>query len=115
MSLPVVFETQEQIQHLTYVYSTVFQHWLTWDHADEDDMFENGGNSFIHELSEFSKKIGKDNEFIYLDYAYKTQNPLGSYGKENIDKIRAVAKKYDPDGVFQTMVPGGFKISDVHA
>lgn len=78
-------------------------------------MFQRAGDSFIHDLSKFAKKIGKDNEFIYLDYAYKDQNPLGSYGKENVEKIMAAAKKYDPKGVFQKMVPGGFKISDVNA
>lgn len=41
------------------------------------------------------------------------QDPLGSYGPDNVAKIRAAAKKYDPKQVFQTRVPGGFKISKV--
>jgi hypothetical protein len=28
-----------------------------------------------------------------------------------VARIRAAAKKYDPEGVFQTRAPGGFKIS----
>lgn len=39
------------------------------------------------------------------------QDPLGSYGPRNVAKIREVAKKYDPKGVFQNKAPGGFKIS----
>lgn len=38
------------------------------------------------------------------NYADETQKPLKSYGEENIKKICAAAKKYDPEGVFQTMV-----------
>jgi hypothetical protein len=41
------------------------------------------------------------------------QDPLSSYGPDNVAKIRAAAKKYDPKQVFQTRVPGGFKISKV--
>jgi hypothetical protein len=48
-----------------------------------------------------------------LDYADITQDPLASYGAENVKKMKAAAKKYDPQGVFQNLVPGGFKISKV--
>jgi hypothetical protein len=30
-----------------------------------------------------------------------------------VEKMKAAAKKYDPFGVFQKLVPGGFKISKV--
>lgn len=41
------------------------------------------------------------------------EDPLGSYGVENVAKIRAAARKYDPNQVFQKRFPGGFKISKV--
>jgi hypothetical protein len=69
------------------------------------------GEKYIAELDEFAKSVGADNPWIYLDYAFATQDPLASYGEDNLQKIRDVAKKYDPEGVFQTMVPGGFKVS----
>ena len=49
-------------------------------------------------------------DFIYLNYADISQPVLQSWGSENIDKLQAASKKYDPRGVFQTQVPGGFKI-----
>ena len=52
-------------------------------------------------------------DWQYLNYADAYQDPLGSYGSANVDKIRAAAKKYDPKGMFQTQAPGGFKISKV--
>jgi hypothetical protein len=30
-----------------------------------------------------------------------------------VEKMRKVAKKYDPDGVFQNKAPGGFKVSRI--
>lgn len=50
-------------------------------------------------------------DWQYLNYADAYQDPLASYGADNLEKIRAAATKYDPNGVFQTKVPGGFKIS----
>lgn len=46
--------------------------------------------------------------------ADRVKDPLASYGAENVAKIRAAAAKYDPRQIFQTRVPGGFKISSVH-
>ena len=74
-------------------------------------MFQSAGDSMIRDLSAYAESISKDNEFIYLDYAFENQNPLKSYGLENVEKLKAVSEKYDPRGVFQTLVPGGFKIS----
>lgn len=54
-------------------------------------------------------------EFIYLNYADTSQDPLGSYGSENVAFMRDVAKQYDPQGWWQRRVPGGFKISRVTA
>ncbi|KAI3316704.1 hypothetical protein HD806DRAFT_541991 [Xylariaceae sp. AK1471] len=50
-------------------------------------------------------------EWTCLDYADKSQDPLASYGVENINRLKAIAAKYDPDQVFQELCSGGFKIS----
>ena len=49
-------------------------------------------------------------DFIYLNYADISQQVLQSWGSSNVAKLQAASKKYDPSGVFQTQVPGGFKI-----
>ncbi|PGG97257.1 hypothetical protein GX51_07407 [Blastomyces parvus] len=74
---------------------------------------QTGMSAMLAELREFSKSLCGESRLIYMNYADSSQDPLGSYGKENVDHIRRVAAKYDPSGVFQTRVPGGFKISRV--
>lgn len=64
-------------------------------------------------MQEYAASVGGLVRWTYLNYADGTQNPLGSYGPENVAKIRAAAAKYDPNGVFQTQTPGGFKVSRV--
>ncbi|KAI0378557.1 hypothetical protein F5Y04DRAFT_261693 [Hypomontagnella monticulosa] len=51
--------------------------------------------------------------WLYLNYASPDQKVLESYGKENVEKMRKAAAKYDAGGVFQRLCPGGFKISSV--
>ena len=51
--------------------------------------------------------------FTYLNSADKSQDPLGSYGAENVRLIREAAAKYDPRHVFQRLSRGGFKLSNV--
>lgn len=53
-------------------------------------------------------------DWTYLNYADKSQDPLGSYGEENVRRLQAIAMKYDPAQVFQQLYPGGFKISHVN-
>ncbi|KAL4972844.1 hypothetical protein BDW66DRAFT_169148 [Aspergillus desertorum] len=84
----------------------------SWDNAADDALFQRLCREAMAELDEYAKSIGKYNEYIYLNYADVTQNPLRGYGDENVEFIRQVAERYDPDGVFQTQVPGGFKVSE---
>ncbi|KAI1634838.1 hypothetical protein F4809DRAFT_616394 [Biscogniauxia mediterranea] len=65
------------------------------------------------DLKEYAASVGADSEWVYLNYADPTQDPLASQGAENVEFMRATALKYDPEGVFQTRAPGGFKISKV--
>ncbi|RWA06752.1 hypothetical protein EKO27_g8356 [Xylaria grammica] len=51
--------------------------------------------------------------WVYMNYADRSQKVLQSYGEDNVKKMKEVAVKYDPDGVFQRLCPGGFKLADV--
>lgn len=53
--------------------------------------------------------------WLYLNYAHSSQDVLKGYGQENVQKIRDAARKYDPEGVFQRLCPGGFKVSSEDA
>jgi hypothetical protein len=70
-------------------------------------------SKFTAQVKEYSKSVNGDLDFLFLNYADASQDPLGSYGSTNIKHIRTTAAKYDPTGVFQRRIPGGFKISRV--
>ncbi|KAH8812674.1 hypothetical protein F5884DRAFT_314949 [Xylogone sp. PMI_703] len=91
----------------------LFQYYIAWEGADQDELFNGLADTMVNQVKAYSETLQVDNPFIYLDYADRTQNPLVGYGEDAMAKIKAAALKYDPTGVFQTMVPGGFKISKV--
>lgn len=80
--------------------------------ADEAVIHARGG-VFFATVEEAVKASGNSLPFVYLNYANPSQDPLGSYGAENVAFLRDISAKYDPHGVFQQRVPGGFKISRV--
>ncbi|KAK1955991.1 FAD-binding domain-containing protein [Colletotrichum sublineola] len=49
-------------------------------------------------------------DFVYTNYADRSQGVYKSWGAENVAKMQAASKKYDPQGFFQKRVPGGFKV-----
>jgi len=70
-------------------------------------------NVMTAKVRELSVSMNGDIDLVYINYADSSQDPLGSYGAKNIQHMRDVAAKYDPTGVFQQRIPGGFKISKV--
>ena len=38
------------------------------------------------------------------------QEVIASYGEENVARLKQIAASYDPDAVFQNLVPGGQKL-----
>lgn len=64
----------------------------------------------LNEYKKYTVNEKVDVEWVYLGYADSWQDPIGSYGPENIKLIRQTAEKYDAKGFFQKQVPGGFKI-----
>jgi len=86
---------------------------MSWQGAEQDALFQQAGADLVDRIRAYAVSIGANNPYLYLDYADITQDPLASYGAENVKKMKAAAKKYDPQGVFQNLVPGGFKISKV--
>lgn len=91
----------------------LYEPYLKWQGAEQDSLFEGQARYLRHEIDSYAKSIGANNQWIYLNYADREQFPLESFGAENVERIRAAAKKYDPKSVFQYMMPGGFKISKV--
>ncbi|KFY01829.1 hypothetical protein V490_00757 [Pseudogymnoascus sp. VKM F-3557] len=79
------------------------------DH-DANDLVDTELKNMFEEIASAASEMGLLRRFQYLNYADKQQNPIASYGPENVAALQATSKKYDPKGLFQRQAPGGFKL-----
>ena len=83
---------------------------ITWDSASDDATVMSTANALIDEIEAAAKVNGLYHAFKYLNYANAGQDVFDGYGPANRVHLQAVSKRYDPTGVFQRAVPGGFKL-----
>jgi FAD/FMN-containing dehydrogenase len=85
---------------------------VSWDTSADDARIEQHSKDLFKKAEVAAKKLGLYNKYLYLNYAASWQDPISGYGAANKAQLQAVSRKYDPRGVFQTQVPGGFKLFD---
>ena len=78
--------------------------------ADQDNFAYQKVRAGIQAIKRFAEAEKGLLDWIYINYADRSQDPLGSYGEENVKLMERVAASYDPNGVFQTLCPRGFKL-----
>jgi hypothetical protein len=83
---------------------------VTWGDEADDEIINNSVTDLFTKFDAFAASHNGLNPYIYLNYAYETQKPIQSYGATNVEKLQTASKTYDPFGVFQELVPGGFKL-----
>lgn len=81
-----------------------------WTKPEDEPKFHTVIANIIKLVKAEAKRRNLDNDFVYLNYASEFQDPMGSYGKKNKERLIQISKKYDPKQVFQYLQPGGFKL-----
>ena len=82
---------------------------MQWGDAQDDVAIDESARKLVAAAMKMARDKGVYNEYQYLNYAAPWQQPLANYGTENVQLMQKVAKKFDPDGVFQRNV-GGYKL-----
>ncbi|KAK8051842.1 hypothetical protein PG993_003227 [Apiospora rasikravindrae] len=83
---------------------------LYWNKQSDDEVVLSTARGVIEAIDKDATAKGTLVPYKYLNYAFDFQDPIGSYGPENRKKLQEASRKYDPDGLFQKGVPGGFKL-----
>ena len=81
-----------------------------WPKSSSNVIVHDKAQEFMGKVEAKAKEMGLLKPFVYTNYANWSQRPLESYGKNSVDFLRRTARKYDPHGIFQRRVPGGFKL-----
>lgn len=90
------------------------QLWATvnvgWANASDDATVDRILKDCIAEIDSYAKDQGKFDSLRFINDAAPAQRPLISYGQESYDRLKAASRKYDPQGTFQKLMPGGYKL-----
>ena len=88
--------------------------WTTlvdWQNAKDDVTVRAAPIDTSEKWKELGEKRSSYVPFLFMNDASRDQDPLASYGSINVEKLRAVSRKYDPSQLFQTLQNGGFLLS----
>ena len=96
------------------LYLLISSGWTTlidWDNAKDDDTVRSVSMNTTATFKQLSEQRGLAIDFLDLNDSSRDQSPLPTYGADNVAKLKAVSKKYDPAQVFQTLQNNGFLLS----
>lgn len=84
--------------------------WTTlvdWQNAKDDVAVCAAPIDTSGKWKELGEKRGSYIPFPLMNDASTYQNPFASYGSTDVEKLKAVFRKYDPSHLFQTLQNGG--------
>ena len=84
---------------------------VQWASASDDAAINKAVQSLVTQSTNLAKSRNLYNQFIYMNYALQSQDPISAYGVLNALSMNVVSRIYDPRQVFQRLVPGGFKLN----
>lgn len=83
-----------------------------WKNKQDDEKIISTFKGVLDKVDQIAAEKGTASPYKYLNYAWTSQEPIKSYGAENVDFLKRASQEYDPNGLFQKGVPGGFKLFD---
>ncbi|KAI1389021.1 oxidase/Diels-Alderase [Hypoxylon trugodes] len=84
---------------------------IGWSLAADDATVDGILRDCLAAVEDYTRSRGVYKPFLFLNDAHASQNPLQSYGQDSFDRLKVASLAYDPTQMFQTLVPGGFKLS----
>lgn len=89
--------------------------WYTqyrWSNKADDGKIASAAATMLNWVETNAAVLSKAHPFRYLNVAGSGQHLFQSYGPQYVDVLQRSARLYDPSGVFQKVMPGGFKVFD---
>ena len=83
---------------------------FTWSNDADTTTVRKAGLKLLNDIAASAKKLGAENQWVDVNHADYTQDPISSFGLVNKGYLGVESLLYDPLQVFQKQVPGGFKI-----
>lgn len=82
----------------------------SWANAADDAAALQMDDEFMAKVAAVARKRDAPMPNQWMNNAAENVDVISTYGEENIKKLKAVSRKYDKEGAFQRLVPGGYKL-----
>lgn len=96
---------ENSTEHLVNVSMTVL-----WNNREDEASVKSVVKKTFEQIKAFATAHQTQHPWKYLNYCSEWQKPFEGYGRENLDFLKQVSRKHDPDGLFQKGCVGGFKL-----
>ena len=83
-----------------------------WEDPTQDTRVRELMDATMGNVTAYTQSVGAYRPWQYVNYAYEDEDPIGSYGDDNVRFLKNVSHKYDPGQTFQRLAPGGWKLRD---
>ncbi|KAL4978282.1 hypothetical protein BDW66DRAFT_158361 [Aspergillus desertorum] len=83
---------------------------VEWTDSQYDEIVMQWVEETTDAINAATKEAGLYDSFNYMGDAAGFQKVFPGYGTKNQKQLQSTAKKYDPNAVFQDLMPGGFKV-----
>ncbi|KAJ3468287.1 hypothetical protein MRS44_002352 [Fusarium solani] len=87
-----------------------WQFTTSWANEEDDLRVTAWQKHHLARLHEDNHAKGLATDFLYMGDAGEWQDPIQTYGKKNVQRMRKVRDAYDPDLTFTKLNWGGFKL-----
>lgn len=84
-----------------------------WSDPQYDEEIYQISEAWARSVQDYATNLGKGHSLEFANYAAPFQDPMASYGPENLGFLKGVSQKYDPDQLFQRAVLGGYKLGSL--
>jgi hypothetical protein len=84
---------------------------IAWESEDDDDVVRAVSIETSMQWEKLGAQRGLDVQFIFMNDASRDQDPLNSYGAENVGMLNEIALAYDPTRLFQQQQNDGFLLA----
>lgn len=88
---------------------------VMWSNAADDARVLGAYSRMVMRADTAAKSRNCYRDYRYMNYASQFQAVIPSYGAANQQRLKQVAAKYDPTGVYQRLQPGYFKLDGAPA
>jgi hypothetical protein len=83
---------------------------LTVDTEENQQIIRPLAEELAATINKYADDNGIQRDWVFVNYGSAIQDPVATYGEENIQFLRDVSDKYDSRKVFQKLRQTGFKI-----